>query len=151
MERGTHVNAEQARRVQDHAHAHDARVRPEFSTEPNYAFHTHEDSECDQQHVANTLASTSTSQHGAQAVKRRIPKKRQDSQQTNAAGAQKSVATITTTTVYVSDTPCNPGQPTTLWGRPFRQFSYHIRDAFINTRDSLSTTYKAREFFGRSG
>jgi hypothetical protein len=33
--------------------------------------------------------------------------------------------------VYVSDKPCNPGQPTTLWGRPLKRFDYHIRDGFI--------------------
>ena len=140
MERGTHANAEQVRGVQI-THAHDECDMSALSSAVD--LHTHGASARDQQHARSPSGSSTSSITGNR--KRRIPTKLQDSQQTYTKTARTTTPTINTTTMYVSETPCNPGQPTTLWGTPFRRFSYHIRDVFIrHTRITVNNLQGTR-------
>ena len=112
-----------------------------LSPDPDDEPHTHNDSEWDQEHVHNTPANTGTSQNGTQAGKRRIPKKNGDSQRTDDKEANTTKSTKTPT-MCLSDKPCNPDQPATLWGQPSQKFGYHTVPAYIHHTPLTSNKLK---------
>jgi hypothetical protein len=113
----------------------------ELSTDPSDEPHTHNDSESDREHVASTPVSSTVTSGGTRVDKRRIPKKTEVSERTNDKEAKTTKSTMTPT-VYVSDKPCNPNQPATLWGQPSKKFGYHSVLAYIHHTPLTSNNLK---------
>ena len=109
-------------------------LSPDQDDEP----HTHNDNESDRVHVASTPASSTSG--GTRVERRRIPKKTEYSQRTNEEA--KTTKSTTSPTVYVSDKPCNPNQPATLWRQPSKRFGYHTVPAYIHHTPLTSNKLK---------